>query len=297
MSDESAAPTNTALNPAAQMAVQAQIETPKSTQGLFDLPCGYIPPLQQGETEADRRLLRDVHVREIKGDVEDMMASDKIAPARRMGQLIGMCIERLGTIDHKGELLGTVVPDLLIGDRVFLLFCIRRVTLGDLYPFAARCPNPNCEGNKSPFTYTINLADTEVVPMPDPMKRSYEVKLPKSGDEVVFHPMCGRDDELIAPYKLDTVSLSMLARIDRLNGQPFRLRPDGKNRDLLVPRIQKWGLADRTFLRDAMLDQEGGVDTSLQITCTGCGLEYEEEMVLDAGFFRPSGARKRSKKR
>ena len=58
-----------------------QMETPKGTLGVFDLPCGYLDPQTQ-------ELFTEVQVREITGNEEDMLASQQIPSAQKISQLL-----------------------------------------------------------------------------------------------------------------------------------------------------------------------------------------------------------------
>ena len=124
--------------------------------------------------------------------------------------------------------------------------------------------------------------------MPDPMLRSFDLTLP-SGRNVRFHPMVGKDEALLAKAgdKEGALSLGMLARIDMIDDKPPSLA-----------LVQGMSLRDRSALRDAFDEVEGGVDTSLEMVCPKCEHEFDRDLdVSQAGFFFPSRALKRSKKK
>ena len=112
----------------------SQLDHAKSSIGTFVLPCGYLDSAGVLHTE--------VCVKEISGHEEDLLASKAIPEARKLGELIANCVTRLGPLTDRGQ-IAMAVKELLVGDRAFLLFAIRRVTVGDNYPFRARCPS--CE--------------------------------------------------------------------------------------------------------------------------------------------------------
>jgi len=253
-----------------ELVVQQQVETPKSPMRLFELPCGYLDDQGQLHTE--------VTVREITGDEEDMLVSPKVPGTRKMSELMVRCVERIGTFTEKKDII-RLIPELVVGDRVFLLFAIRRATLGDDFPFEEQCPH--CSET---YPYNFDLTGLEVKKMPDPKKRIFDVTLPKCGKVVRFHPMTGKDEVRLekATKGTDSASASILLRLDMLDGKPPELVD-----------VKKLGLQDRQFLRDRFEEIEGGVETTIQVACQGCGKDFDREVrVDDRGFFFPSEIQK-----
>jgi len=249
--------------------VENQISEPKSSQGLFDLPCGYI--------DEDGVLHTEIKVREITGHEEDMLANAKIKSHKKLNELISRCVERIGSITDQGK-LSKAVLDMTVGDRLFAIFAIRRVTVGDEYTYEVKCPQCS-ELNK----VTVDLSDLEIKSMPDPMKREFTVTLPKSKHEVVFVPMTGRGEEKLATLAKrseDTLSLALLMRVTKV---------DGKNPSLKL--VKDMSSKDRAYLRDHFDKVEGGVDTSIELDCPSCYAEFKEDLdVGQAGFFFPTAA-------
>jgi len=256
---------------------QAQLEQPKSPMGVFELPCGYL--------DSEGNIHTEVEVREITGHEEDMLGSRAIPGYKKIGNLISSCVVRLGKITDRGQ-LATIANELTVGDRVFLMFAIRRTTLGDEYPFRGACPNDNC-GYRGLFT--LDLADLEVRKMPNPEKRIYDLELP-SGKKARCRPLLGRDEEELSKVsgnKEAGLSMAILMRLEMLEDQPPTLGA-----------VKNLGMRDRNLLRSFFDDIEGGVDTSLEMVCPQCGTEFEEELdVAQAGFFFPSSVQKASKRK
>jgi hypothetical protein len=280
-----------------QMMTEAQIREPKSTVGLFTLPCGYL--------DAEGALHTEVMLREISGKEEDMLASKKVPDNKKMNQLLISCIERLGSITDR-ERIAQAVPELLVGDRVFLLIAIRRTSLGDDYPYKDECPS--CEKES---LMSINLGEMDIAPMPEPTRRIFDARLPSKaatrvwadtgelpaaeklnplGHTVRFRPVTGRDEEKfgVVLSKDDALSKVLQARIELLNGQPPT-----------VEALQSLSLTERQYLRDEIFDKaDGGVETALDVTCPKCNYDYTRELDIgQLGFFFPSAARKTSKTR
>lgn len=274
--------------PNAQLANQATMLShrhfteAKSTKGVYDLPCGYV--------DTDGSLHTEVAVKEIGGYVEDMLGDKRTPPNKKINELLARCIERVGPHVDPGR-ISQIALDLPIGDRAFLMFAIRMMSLGNDYSFTDKCPS--CEKEK---IYTVDLSELEPRPMADPKKRVHDCVLPSSGKSVRFHTMTGRDEDRLAKIAKDaakkdkvgddaSLSLAILIRVDMLDGKPPGLAD-----------IQALGLRDRNFLRDQFEDTEGGIDTEVDLECPVCEHEFSREVdVSQRGFFYPSAMRKNSK--
>jgi len=252
-----------------------QMETAKGSNGIFELPCGYLDPRTQ-------ELHTEVQVQEITGNEEDMLASQQVPSALKISNLLAGCVVRIGTETDKGLISG-MVQNLTVGDRVFLVFAIRRVTLGDELPVREKCPE--C---KTTTLFMVDLAeDLTSRPMKDPTKRIFDVTLP-SGTPARFRVSTGHDEAALAKlvkrqkHKSDALSQSLLMRLEMLGDEKPTLK-----------MVKSLGMRDRNFLRDQFQEVEGGVDTALELECPSCGHEWEKDLDLSAAnFFFPGGRRK-----
>lgn len=249
-----------------------ELERPKSSLGVFELPCGYL--------DEEGVLHREVELSELTGNEEDLLASPTIPVQRKMGLLIGRCIKRLGTITDRGK-IAMISEQLTIGDRVFLLFALRRITLGDSYPFKITCPTCNKES-----MHNVDMAELRVQPMNEPEKRIYDVTIP-SGKTVRFKIMTGEDEGKLSKIKKleDKLSVALLVRVELLNGKPPTLDD-----------IKGLTIKERDDLRAMMDECDGGIDTTVETSCPLCSSEFETEIDAgQAGFFFPQTQRKRLK--
>lgn len=251
---------------------QAKVDQPKGSRGVFELPCGYLDP--------DGDLHTEVEVREITGYEEDMLGSKTVPNHKKIGQLVTQCVLRVGNITEPGR-IAMIAEELTVGDRVFLMFCIRRTSLGDDYPFRDQCPECNYKG-----IFNLDLADLEVKEMHDRKNRVFDITLP-SGTKARFRPLVGKDEEKLskASNSKDAMTLAILLRLESLGDEPPNLKS-----------VKSLGIKDRNALRDGFDSVEGGVDTTLEMQCPSCGAEFERELdVGQAGFFFPSSVLKGSK--
>lgn len=252
-----------------QMRALSALEEPKSSQGIVDLPCGYLDESDVLHTE--------VELKELTGEEEDLLFSKTIPNHKKMSALIGRCIKRIGTITDRGR-IAMLSSQLLIGDRVFLMFALRRLSMGDQYPFRVNCPECGMVNN-----FTIDLGSLEIQKMEDPAKRVFSVKL-KSGSEVTFRLLNGTDEEALASYrKDDRLSFALQRRIEMLNGKPPSLKD-----------VKSMSMRDRDELRAIMDGHDGGIDTTLEMTCSYCAAEFEDDVdPSQPGFFFPSMTQKK----
>jgi hypothetical protein len=246
-----------------------QMETPHASVGTFELPCGHWD-------EGDQVVVRDVVVREISGFEEDMLASQVVPGHEKMDNLLAACVTRIGKYDTPGR-ISQIVKNLPVGDRVFLLFAIRRVTLGDELPVREECPKCKVKG-----LFMVDIGtELEVKEMPEPAKRVYDTVLP-SGLRARFRISTGLDEARIGKQikrtPLDAMSQALLMRIELLGDEPPTLEA-----------IKRLGMKDRHFLRAEFARVEGGVETSVNFTCASCGNEWSKDLNIGAqGFFFPS---------
>ncbi len=256
-----------------QALLQQQLDTPKAALNIFELPCGYLAP--------DGQLHTDVVLREMTGREEDLLAAKKTPAVKKMNELFSRCIERLGSLTEKSQ-IAAAVPELLLGDRVFLMFAIRRVTLGDEYPFRDKCPS--CEKEN---LYIVDLGEMKTQKMPNPTKRVYEGTLP-SGKTVRWRPLCGRDEAKMAEIGGDDqLSIGMLMRLEMLDNKPPTLAG-----------VKDLSSRDRNAMRALFDEQDGGLDTEIDMSCPKCYTDFKRDIdVGQASFFFPSVTQKASKKK
>lgn len=247
-----------------------EIERAKSTVDSFELPCGYL--------DGDGGLHTDVVVKEMTGEEEEILAARNMPVTKKINRILARCTESIGSIG--GPLVNTVIPDLTQGDRVYLLIAIRRASLGNEMPFLTKCPG--CEQDAR---FVLDLADLETKKMPDPLIRSYDLELPKSGRKVRMKVLTGRGEEAISKAStkgVDLISTAIFVRIDSIDDKPATMKD-----------LKSLPLMDRNFLREAWEEHEGGVDTTVEIECPSCAHEYDTDLdISQQGFFNPSATLK-----
>jgi len=261
----------------AQWYAENQTQDPKSPIASYVLPCGWL--------DEDGNLVRDVVLREFSGVEEDILASEKLQSAQKMEMILANTLVKLGNIDD-ARVISEILPKMPVGDRVFLLLSTRRTSLGDSFPYIAKCPE--CRHKE---LFTVDLDELKIQPMPDPTKRVFDAEIP-GGHSVRWHVMTGERELKISAFPLQqrknaSVSLSILARLELLDDHPVNL-----------PQIQRLSMEQRNALRDMFSENEGGVDTSVEFECPACGAEWEEDLdISQRGFFFPSAAQRSWKRK
>jgi hypothetical protein len=255
--------------------INPQIEEPKSSVDAFELPCGYL--------DEEGNLHTSVEINEMTGEEEEVLAAKNMPISKKVHKVLRSCVERLGA--YKDHDIDKILPDLTQGDRIFILFAIRRVTLGNEMPFVAKCPE--CEQESM---LTVDLADLEIKKMPDAKIRAYDVTLPKSKKKVRMKVLTGRGEDMIGKAVQsgkDLISYAILARVDAIDGKPAGLAD-----------LKAMSIADRNYLKNIWEDYEGGVETEIDVTCPQCDHEFKTTIGIgDQGFFNPLAASKTWKKK
>lgn len=248
------------------------MDTAKSGIDEVLLPCGYLK---------DDVLYDIVNIREITGEEEDILASPKMGVAQKMDSLIGNCINYFESSEERGARLESKadiiegVRSLPIGDRVFMILALRRLSVSDEYVFEVSCPSCSYKNKKG-----LMLSDLDVTPMADKKLRVYDVSLP-SGKKARMKIMLGKDEgkmDNIRKSSNNRMSQAILLRLDLLDDEPAN-----------ITSVKKLSLRDRNAIRSSFEKYEGGVDTTIGVICSECEADFNTELdVSQSDFFFPS---------
>ena len=255
--------------------MQPEIEHAKSSVDSYTLPCGFV--------DAEGNLHKQVDVREMTGEEEEILAARNMATTKKINRILSRCTTQIG--DLRGPVIDQVIPDLTQGDRIYLLMAIRRASLGDEMPFITKCPSCDQESQ-----LIVDLSELESRPPKDPMIRHYDVSLPSSKIPVRMKVLTGRGEDAIskaANRGKDIITTAIFCRIETMDEKQVTMK------DLL-----KLSIRDRNYLRDVWEDYEGGIDTDIEVECPACDFEYDTVLdIAQQGFFNPSAALRSWKKK
>lgn len=263
---------------AQQHITQQQLDQSHSPSGIFTLPCGFMDDEGNFHTEAE--------IREITGVEEDILLGKGGSGFQRLNSVLTNCVVRIGTINDPRK-LASVVTRLRTADRTFLLIQLRRVSLGDRYPFEFKCPS--C---REKSVLELDLSELETQPTKDPERETFDFSTP-SGKKLVVKAMNGvveaELDRQVRKRNDDQMTALLLARIESIDGK------EGKG---LKPILKSFTSRDRNAIRSFFDEIDGGVETDVEVECPSCGEEEEVGVrPTDSGFFFPSSVRKPSKTR
>lgn len=182
---------------------------------------------------------------------------------------------------------------LLSGDRLFLLFMIRKFTYGPTYGFKIKCPN-------CPITFRkeINIPDSLTLnELPDDACEPYSVKL-NNGDEVGFRLLTGNDEVEIDRYRAQaykkgrgdgedpSYQYTLARHLISINNQAINLT------EALTYVCEKMEGMDSTILQEEIRYIEPGFTGDLEFECISCGYEIETPVPVSPEFFRPKFTRR-----
>ena len=243
---------------------------------VVELPCGYIT--QEGD------LYTHARVREMLGSEEDLLSNrKKMLSGDAIEEVLAACTtlvfhKESGEATAELEVDKDMVRGMTQGDRMLLLLTLRRVTYGNVYQFAIKCPYCTKKNDVE-----VDLSTLDLVPMKDRRLRVYDVTLPRSGDVIKFKITTGHEERkmqrMLEQNKDSDATINMACRLVSVNDET--VSPIKYLKTLTVP--------DRTAYRKAIKDAEGGVNTELQgLECTSCQSDLSMEIPLTESFFLPT---------
>lgn len=215
--------------------------------------------------------------------------------------------------------------DLLLGDRIFLLYFLRGITHGNLYEFAVTCPNKAC-GAVSTHTYDLNeLASTITWARPELGREPFKVVLPYMSAAFKREVWVGvrylRASDANAMLAMRKTRNKLVARPGQsVRNQPRRMsdlaggvdqRAQSQNQQLdetvnqnlekiivsvmgvqdpfsIRGLVQKLHAQDTAAIREWLKENTPGIDNTVSVTCPECGHEFTVELPITESFFRPA---------
>ena len=204
--------------------------------------------------------------------------------------------------------------DLLIGDRIYLLYYLRGITHGNDYEFVVTCTNTDC-GKTSNQQYNLNELVRTVIPPnadlgPEPFKcvlpylsevtdREFwvKVRLLRGKDTqdmltkrnfATMHPRAARAKSETQQRSFaamsetvdETVSQNLNLVISEVMGSTDRMK--------IQAFVEKLHAKDTATIREFLKDNSPGIDTQIVINCPHCDNEMTVDLPITESFFRPT---------
>jgi predicted Fe-Mo cluster-binding NifX family protein len=211
--------------------------------------------------------------------------------------------------------------DLLIGDKMFLLYYLRGITFGNVYEFVLNCPK--CE-KVSTHIYDLNELAKTVVWADDTIgQEPFKVSLP------YLSKVTGRDIWVEVRFLRSrdmSQMLSMMRQKKKVfnqstvragNQQPKRQSPFArraaqqemdvmldetvsenieqvivsllgeKDRMAIKSLVQKLHSTDTSTIREWLKQYQPGIESTIEVDCKECGETFKSELPITESFFRP----------
>ena len=247
-----------------------------------------------------------VQVKAMGTAAEKVLANQRLAQdGQSIDYLFNECVRLQGGMDP---------TELLVGDRVFLLFYLRGITHGNVYEFLFTCPDESC-GEQSTQEYDLNnLAKTIVYADPSLGKEPFDVLLPHMSS--LFKRDITAGLRYLRAYDLNDIVARRRSR-KKMFARPGMVRSrkdkptlsavkeaDDAITDNLVKMIvslagvtdqfkiaevvEKMHARDSAEIREWMREHTPGIDSTVIMTCPKCSKEYNIELPITESFFRPA---------
>jgi len=259
------------------------IDDAKSSEDVYLVPGGCLALEKDEESGDEVQVVYDrVTLREMTGHEEDILSNDNMDINERMYKILGRCIEQLessetGQVVTDKKRLAESVNNMLMSDNITLLLRLRQVSIGDKVTFRIRCPE--CKTSQSKV---FDLRKIEHVPMKGDKKTRLREYKTKNGNLIQWQMVDGAKQKSIdasqeQKFKRDRATKALMRRVQTINGEPVTLA-----------NLKDLPMKERMEIR-RQFDDEGGVDTTINVTCTACGVDFITDMeVTGKGFFTPS---------
>lgn len=191
----------------------------------------------------------------------------------------------------------------IVGDRDHVLVRVRATTYGPDYDFDVQCRNGNC---RETFGWSINLDELPVRKLsPESIERfrngnRFETTVPGDDRRVEFKLATG-DDSIATVQRMqrnqrtkhkpgtepnpliDSLAMRTLS-IDGIGDKPKAIRD----------YFEELEMGNITELVSRFDDQDGGVETSIEVECPSCFRQQVVDLPFDEQFFFPARTRKRA---
>jgi len=212
----------------------------------FELPGGWIGDDGRRRTRAE--------MRSFSGIEEDWVATHAVPTATAVTQILESCLLRLEGFPSDQ----TLVRQLLVGDRDFLILQLRRITLGDVIHAIIGCPQ--C-GQKMDVDFAVADVPVKTCPL---LTANFSIE--SGGRSIQFRLPTGGDQEAALHFDEDSAVKVLMERcVLEDGGKPLSSE-------------------DRVAVIDAMDRKAPQIELELDLTCPECNLSFVAPFDTTAFF-------------
>jgi len=251
-----------------------------------------------------------IQVRAMNQKAEKILATQRLAST---GQSIDYLFRECAKFPD-----GFDAADLLLGDRVFLLYFLRGITHGNMYEFAVSCPNQDCQSVQT-HAYDLNELAATIRPADKSLgSEPFKVSLPYLSK--VFKRDIWVSTKFLRAYDASDVLARRRVRkkitkpgrgprnarsaVDPRKQKTQQIQIDNALDDNLEKVIvnimgdadpmkirqfvQKMHASDTATIREWLKQNTPGIDNTIMIECSDCGGDFTVELPITESFFRPT---------
>jgi rRNA maturation protein Nop10 len=172
--------------------------------------------------------------------------------------------------------------ELLISDRMYILFAIRSYSFSNQYTYDYKCPS--CGGRNSQVCDL--LVDLTVKTAGEDVTEPITISLPDADCSVDLKFMRSSDEVAIRKAKMTQSNTS--ENILTLERQIVAKNGEAMNAADKAVFVRELTAADVIRIKNRMEALESGLSTTVKPICTKCGEENEMGLPLGREFFRPT---------
>ena len=162
--------------------------------------------------------------------------------------------------------------DILLVDKIYLLFKLRELSFGSVYKFVVGCPSCHQENR-----IAVDLNAMPVVSMDD-LGREVDIDLPMCKKPAVVKLASVNDEKYISDTEL------LMDNLWR-----FVASINGVDNDMVIQKvIKKLPAGDINTMISTIMCEGYGLTTEIRVQCSNCGHESVMELPLNKNFFSAS---------
>lgn len=223
--------------------------------------------------------VREVTIRELDGDDEDMLRGDEAAKdVQVLNRLLVNVITRIGTETNKQKIAELYRKHMLLADTTFILLKLREFAIDPVYRYDYTCP-----ACKKIARHSIDLRKLKVNEQPvDYRGMSTGLVAEHDGHVYEFRQLLAEKDTLLLSemkemYAKEKGTRELLLQIKTIDGEPVD-----------APKMKKLSMRVRNAARVAMDSTLGGIDTDLEMDCRKCNAAFKDKLPVHMkDFFFP----------